>query len=97
MLQGRKMPRFCLFGDSVNVASRMETTGQAGRIHVSESVRALLPDERWEARGGVFAKGKGTLDTYFLAMDEGAAAAAAAAAAAKVTAAELGAAALRGL
>ncbi|KAG2499614.1 hypothetical protein HYH03_002553 [Edaphochlamys debaryana] len=64
---GQKMPRFCLFGDTVNTASRM-STGHPGLIHVSAATRRLLPPEEdaegWAATGGVEVKGKGRMDTF---------------------------------
>jgi class 3 adenylate cyclase len=61
---GYKMPRFCLFGDTVNVASRMESTGRAGHIHASQATRDLVPHEHWIPTGGVEVKGKGLVPTY---------------------------------
>ena len=56
-----------LWGDVVNVASRLESTGKPGIIQVSEAVRFRLEDDyTFESRGDVEIKGKGTMQTWYL-------------------------------
>ena len=57
-----------LWGDAVNIASRMESTGIPGQIQVSESTASQLRDQGFilENRGGVEVKGKGIMNTWML-------------------------------
>lgn len=56
-----------IWGDTVNVASRMESAGEAGRINISAATYELVKDFfDCEYRGKVQAKGKGVLDMFFL-------------------------------
>ena len=52
------------FGDTVNTASRMETTCIPGHIHVSADTMLLLTEEPFKPTGGVEVKGKGRMETY---------------------------------
>jgi adenylate cyclase len=56
-----------VWGDAVNTASRMESSGEPDRIHVSAAFRALTADRfEFEERGTTELKGIGVLQTYFL-------------------------------
>ncbi|KAK2717371.1 hypothetical protein QYM36_006230 [Artemia franciscana] len=62
---GQRMPRYCLFGNTVNLTSRTETTGEAGAINVTEPTYRLLQENGntddsfyFRSRGPIQMKGK---------------------------------------
>ena len=64
---GRRKFSYDVWGDTVNTASRMESHGEPGRIHVTERVAQAAADLfRFEPRGQLDVKGKGPMTTYFL-------------------------------
>jgi class 3 adenylate cyclase len=74
VLRGEKS-RFQLFGDTVNTAARMESTGEPRKIQISSETAALLSAARKESwcekrDTTVMAKGKGELTTYWLIMKQ---------------------------
>lgn len=69
---GLKKFQYDIWGDTVNTASRMESSGEVGRVNISEATYALVkhgPGLRFTPRGNVEAKGKGALAMYFVDRD----------------------------
>jgi class 3 adenylate cyclase/ligand-binding sensor domain-containing protein len=66
---GVKKFQYDIWGDTVNTASRMESSGEVGQVNISGSTYTLVKDEpglRFTPRGKVQAKGKGEMEMYFV-------------------------------
>ena len=64
---GLKKFSYDIWGDAVNMASRLESSGEVGKIHVSADVHDILKHQfRFVYRGSVDMKGIGPTDTYYL-------------------------------
>jgi len=64
---GVKKFAYDIWGDTVNMASRMESSGEAGKINISSSTYALIKDQfSCTHRGKIDAKNKGEVDMYFI-------------------------------
>ena len=66
---GVKKFQYDIWGDTVNTASRMESSGEVGQVNISESTHALVKNDRkfsFTSRGKVQAKGKGEMEMYFV-------------------------------
>lgn len=65
---GVKKFQYDIWGDTVNTASRMESSGKQGKVNISESTYRLIndmPDFKFEPRGKIETKGKGMIDMFF--------------------------------
>ena len=68
---GVKKLHYDIWGDAVNTASRVESSGEAGRVNISEATYELIKNEpmfEFQCRGKVQAKGKGEMGMYFVSL-----------------------------
>lgn len=66
---GVKKFQYDIWGDTVNTASRMESSGEVGRVNISEKTYELIKGDKqfnFKARGKINAKGKGEVEMYFV-------------------------------
>ena len=71
---GVKKFAYDIWGDTVNIASRMESSGEVGQVNISESTYELVKNEpglSFTSRGKVQAKGKGEMEMYFVRHSPG--------------------------
>ncbi len=66
---GVKKFQYDIWGDTVNTASRVESSGEVGKVNISQATYDILkddPDFIFEARGKISAKGKGEIEMFFV-------------------------------
>ncbi len=64
---GKNKPFYDVWGDTINIASRMESSGSAGRIQITPELKEMLgANYRFEKRGTIDIKGKGKMSPYYL-------------------------------
>ncbi|XP_030372668.1 adenylyl cyclase X E-like [Scaptodrosophila lebanonensis] len=69
---GASQPHYDIWGDPVNMASRMDSTGVPGKIQVTENTALILREFGIQCnyRGMTMVKGRGQIPTYFVGIDE---------------------------
>ena len=68
---GVKKFQYDIWGDTVNTASRMESSGEVGKVNISQSTYEIIkddPDFVFEYRGKIDVKGKGEVEMYFVSV-----------------------------
>lgn len=69
---GRRKFHYDLWGDPVNVASRMESHGEPGKIQITRETYELIKDDFvCSSRGTIFVKGKGAMETWYVIRSRG--------------------------
>jgi class 3 adenylate cyclase len=64
---GKKKYAYDIWGDTVNIAARMESSSQPGRVNISSSIYNVVKDSyHCDYRGKIFAKNIGEVDMYFV-------------------------------
>ena len=68
---GKKKYAYDIWGNTVNIASRMESNGQAGKVNVTEAVYDLIKDKfECTHRGKIHAKNVGEVEMYFVGPEK---------------------------
>jgi class 3 adenylate cyclase len=70
---GVKKFQYEVWGDTVNTAARMESSGSVGKVNISEDTYNMLKEEsifEFEARGKIEAKNKGMIEMYYVSFKQ---------------------------